>query len=92
MRLERSNVMKKEKGLILFDNLAFLTTILSATIYCIQNKLSVNRVFSVFWTYCSINHILDSTKSKRKYNVIMAILSFSNAILLLVLDCKSKKN
>ena len=84
--------MEKEKGLILhFSNIIFLSSLLGAAIYRVQNGLDTKKLFSVFYIHSGLDYALKYKKSKRKYHIIMSLLSIANAILLILLCFKSKE-
>lgn len=82
---------EKEELVIHFGIITFLATLLGVSIYRIKKGLDTKQVFSVFWAYSGIDYTIKYKKSKKKYDAIMALLSFANAILLTLLQCKEKK-
>lgn len=84
--------MEKEKGLILhFSSIIFLSGLLGAVVYHIQNGLDTKKLFSAFYIYSGIDYALKYTKSKRKYHIVMSLLSIANAIMLILLYFKQKE-
>ena len=78
--------MKEEKGFVIhLGILTFLGALLGISIYRIKKGLDTKQVFSVFWAYSGIDYIIKYKEEKKKYHIVMAILSFSNAILLALL-------
>ena len=84
--------MEKEEELVVHIGiLTFLATLLGISIYRIKKGLDTKQVFYVFWAYSGIDYIVKYRKSKKKYDIVMAILNFANAILLALLHYKDNK-
>lgn len=83
--------MNKEKELVIrFGVLTFLFSIIVSSIYRIKKGLDADGIFSVFWLYCVGNHVLQYKQSGKKKHIFIAVLSFANAVLLMLMHCRNQ--